>query len=78
MENQSGPKSAVHGVVEDLKGRAKEAVGAVTDKVDLRHEGEAQRDKAAAEREVAAHEAEADAARGKAAAHEADQRAHQQ
>jgi len=77
MENQTGPESAVHGVVEDLKGRAKQVAGAVADNPELRDEGQAQRDKAAAERDVAAKEAEADGARAEAAAHEAEQRSHQ-
>ena len=77
MEKETGPKSAVHGVVEDLKGRAKEVAGAVADSPELRDEGEAQREKAAAERDVATREAEADASRAEAAAHEAEQRAHQ-
>jgi len=77
MENETGPKAAVHGVVEDLKGRAKEAAGAISNDADLRDEGQAQQDKAAAQRDVAAREAEADESRAEAAAHEAAQRAHQ-
>ena len=77
MEKETGPRAAVDGVVEDVKGRAKEAVGAVTGRPDLRDEGRAQQDKAAAQRDVAAKEAEADASRAEAAVHEADERAHQ-
>ena len=63
MANESGPKAGVEGVVEDVKGRAKEAVGAVTGDESLKREGEAQQDKAAAQRDVAAKEAEAEKAR---------------
>ena len=73
----SGPVSGVKGIVEDVKGKAKEAVGVVTSNESLKREGEAQQDKAGAEREVAKHEAEAEVARGKASAAEAEQRANQ-
>ena len=73
----SGPEAAAKGVVEDLKGKAKEAVGAVTGKDDLKREGEAQQRKAEAERDVARKEAEAERARAESEAHEAEQRAHQ-
>lgn len=65
------------GVVEDVKGRAKEAAGSLTGNEDLRDEGRAQQDKAAAQREVAEKEAEAEKARAKADVHEARQRSHQ-
>ena len=55
----TGPEAAVKGVVEDVKGKVKEAAGAVAGKDELRHEGRAQQDKAAAERDVATKEAEA-------------------
>jgi len=74
---QSGPRAGVSGVVEDLKGKAKEAAGAVRGDDALRDEGRAQQEKAGAQRDVASKEAEADAARAEAAAHEAEQRAHQ-
>ena len=73
----SGPEAGIKGIVEDVKGKAKEAVGAVTGNDDLKREGEAQQDKAEAQREVATKEAEADKARAEAAAHEAEQRANQ-
>ena len=73
----SGPEAAAKGVVEDVKGKAKEAVGAVTGNTDLEREGEAQQEKADAKRDVAEHEAKADAARAEAEAHEAEQRAAQ-
>jgi uncharacterized protein YjbJ (UPF0337 family) len=73
----TGPEAAKKGIVEDVKGKVKEAVGAVTGKDDLRHEGRAQQDKAAAERDVAAKEAKAERARAEAAARESEQRAYQ-
>jgi uncharacterized protein YjbJ (UPF0337 family) len=77
MANESGPKSGVEGVAEDVKGRAKEAVGAVTGDESMKQEGQAQQDKAAAQRDVAVKEAEAEKARAAASAAEAEQRAHQ-
>jgi uncharacterized protein YjbJ (UPF0337 family) len=62
----SGPKEGVKGVVEDVKGTAKEAVGAVTGNEDLEREGEAQQSKADAQRDAAAKEAEAEKARSAA------------
>jgi uncharacterized protein YjbJ (UPF0337 family) len=76
-DKDTGPEAGVKGIVEDVKGRAKEAAGAITGKDSLRDEGKAQQDKAAAEREVATKEAEAEKARAKAEAHEAEQRSHQ-
>lgn len=75
--NDTGPESAVKGVVEDVKGRVKEAAGSLTGRDELRREGEAQQDKAAAQREVAAKEGVADKARLEAKAREAEQRSHQ-
>jgi uncharacterized protein YjbJ (UPF0337 family) len=77
MANESGPNAGVEGVAEDVKGRAKEAFGAVTGNESVKKEGEAQQDKAAAERDVAAREAEAEKARAEASAAEAKQRSHQ-
>lgn len=77
LASESGPEAGVEGVVEDVKGRAKEAAGAVTGNESLKQEGEAQQDKAAAQRDVAAKEAEAEKARAQAAAAEAEQRSHQ-
>ncbi|MHB1547140.1 MAG: microaggregate-binding protein 1 [Acidimicrobiales bacterium] len=77
MTGETGPKAGVKGVVEEVKGRAKEAAGSLTGDEDLRDEGRAQQDKAAAEREVAEKEAGAEKARAEATAHEATQRAHQ-
>ena len=76
-DNETGPEAGVKGVVEGVKGKAKEAVGAVTGNDNLRREGEAQQDKADAQRDVAKKEAEAEAARGAAEANEARQKAEQ-
>jgi uncharacterized protein YjbJ (UPF0337 family) len=76
-EKNSGPEEGVKGVVEDVKGKAKEAVGTVTGRNDLTEEGKAQQDKADAQRDAAKKEAEADAARGGARAAEKRQEAHQ-
>jgi uncharacterized protein YjbJ (UPF0337 family) len=65
------------GVVEEVKGRIKEAAGAVTGNDSKVREGEAQQDKAAAQREVAEKEAAADRARTEADVHEARERSHQ-
>ncbi len=73
----TGPQAAAEGVVEDVKGRAKEAVGSVVGNKDMKEEGEAQQRKADADRDVAEKEAEAEKARAESEAHEADQRAHQ-
>lgn len=77
MANESGPQAGAEGIVEDVKGRAKEAVGAVAGDESLKQEGEAQQDKAAAQRDVAAKEAEAEKARAQASSAEAEQRSHQ-
>jgi uncharacterized protein YjbJ (UPF0337 family) len=76
-EENSGPKEAVRGVVEDVKGKAKETVGTVTGRDDMVREGKAQQDKADAERDVANKEAQADSARGGAKAAEERQKKEQ-
>jgi uncharacterized protein YjbJ (UPF0337 family) len=76
-EKNSGPEEAVKGVVEDVKGKAKEAVGTVTGRNDLTQEGKAQQDKADAQRDAAQKEAEAEAARGGAKTAEKRQESHQ-
>jgi uncharacterized protein YjbJ (UPF0337 family) len=76
-DNKSGPAEAVKGIVEDAKGKAKEAIGTVTGRDDLAREGEAQQDKAEAQRDAAKKEAEAEAARGGAEAAEQRQKSHQ-
>lgn len=74
---ESGPKAGVKGVVEDVKGKAKEAVGAITGDDRLKEEGEAQQEKADAQRDVAKREAQAEVARAEAKEKEAEQRAAQ-
>ena len=76
-DKKTGPESGISGVVEDVKGKAKEAVGTVTGQYDLRREGAAQQDKAEAERDVAKKEAEAESARAGADAAEQRQKAEQ-
>ena len=76
-DKNSGPKEGVKGVVEDVKGKAKEAVGTVSGRDDMIREGKAQQDKAEAERNAAKKEGEAEAARGAAKAAEERQRANQ-
>jgi uncharacterized protein YjbJ (UPF0337 family) len=76
-EKDTGLEAGIKGVVEDVKGKAKEAAGAVTGRDELRREGRAQQEKADSQRDVAAKEAEADKARAEAKVHEADQRSHQ-
>jgi uncharacterized protein YjbJ (UPF0337 family) len=73
----SGPEAGAKGVVEEVKGRAKEAAGTMTGNERLKDEGRAQQQKADAQREVAAKEAEAEKARAKSEAKEAEQRANQ-
>jgi uncharacterized protein YjbJ (UPF0337 family) len=76
-DDKSGPAEGISGVVEGVKGKAKETIGAVTGRDDIRREGEAQQDKADSQREAAKKEAEAEAARGSAEANEARQKAEQ-
>ena len=77
MGQNSGPAEGIKGVVEDVKGKAKEAVGTVTGRGDLTEEGKAQQDKAEAQRDAAAKEAEAEKARGEAKLQEKRQESHQ-
>jgi uncharacterized protein YjbJ (UPF0337 family) len=65
------------GGIEDLKGRLKEAAGAVTGDRSLKREGTAQQDKDAAKQRAAKKEAEADRARKEARAHETRERRNQ-
>jgi uncharacterized protein YjbJ (UPF0337 family) len=76
-DRDSGPEAGTKGVVEDVKGKAKEAAGTVLGNDSMQREGEAQQDKAESQREVAGKEAEAEKARAKAAADEARERAEQ-
>jgi uncharacterized protein YjbJ (UPF0337 family) len=73
----SGPAEAIKGIVEDVKGKAKEVIGPTTGRRDLTNEGKAQQDKADAQRNAGCKEAEAEQARGKAKAEEAHERAEQ-
>lgn len=76
-EKNSGPQEAVRGVVEDVKGKAKEAAGTVTGRDDLIEEGKAQQDKAQVQREAAQKEAEAEKSRAEAKSDEKRQKAHE-
>ena len=76
-EKNSGPQEGIKGVVEDVKGKAKETVGTVTGRDDLTREGKAQQDKADAQQDAAQKEAEAEAARGGAKAAEKRQESEQ-
>ena len=49
-EKNSGPAEGVKGIVEDVKGKAKETVGTVTGRDDMVREGKAQQDKASTNR----------------------------
>jgi uncharacterized protein YjbJ (UPF0337 family) len=75
--SETGPKAAVSGAAEDVKGKAKEVAGTIVNDEELREEGRAQQDKASAQREVARHEGAAEKARLEAEAREAEQRSHQ-
>lgn len=77
MADNSGPQEAMRGVAEDVKGKAKEAIGTVTGRGNLTEEGRAQQDKADAERHVAQKEAEAESARGAAKAAEQREKSQQ-
>jgi uncharacterized protein YjbJ (UPF0337 family) len=77
-DRNSGPAEGAKGIVEDVKGRVKEAFGALTGNKPVEREGEAQQDKAASQREAAGREAQAEKARTEAQMHEARQRAQQQ
>jgi uncharacterized protein YjbJ (UPF0337 family) len=76
-DKKSGPEEGVRGVVEGVKGKAKEAVGNVLGQDDLAREGKAQQDKAQGQRDAAKKEAEAESARGSAAAAEKRQQSNQ-
>lgn len=76
-EKNSGPEEGIKGVVEDVKGKAKEAIGTVAGRDDLVREGKAQQDKADAQQDAAKKEAEAEAARAGAKAAEKRQESEQ-
>jgi uncharacterized protein YjbJ (UPF0337 family) len=73
----TAPQEGIKGVVEDAKGKTKEAVGTVTGRDDMINEGKAQQDKADAQRDAAKKEAEAESARGGAKAAEERQKENQ-
>jgi uncharacterized protein YjbJ (UPF0337 family) len=76
-KDKSGPAEGVRGVVEDVKGKAKEAVGNIAGQDELAREGHAQQEKAEAQRDAAKKEAQAEAARGGAESAEKKQQTHQ-
>jgi len=75
--DNTGPAEGARGAVEGVKGKAKEIIGNVFDREDLKQEGVAQQDKADAQREAAQKEAEAASARTAAKASEVRQESHQ-
>jgi len=77
MADKSGPQEGLEGVVEGVKGKAKEAIGSVAGRGDLAEEGRAQQDKADAQRDAASKEAQAESARGGAKAAEERQKQNQ-
>jgi uncharacterized protein YjbJ (UPF0337 family) len=76
-DKDTGIEAGTKGVAEGVKGKVKEAAGALAGKEELKREGEAQQAKADAQREVGEKEAEAEKARADAKLHEAEQRSHQ-
>jgi len=77
MSDKNAAQDAVKGVVEDAKGKVKEAVGTVTGRDDVIREGRAQQDKAESERDAAKKEAQAEQARAEARIDEQRQKADQ-
>jgi uncharacterized protein YjbJ (UPF0337 family) len=69
-DKKSGPQEAVKGVVEGVKGKAKEVGGTLAGRDDVVREGRAQQDKAEAQRDAAKKEAKAESARAAAKAAE--------
>ena len=76
-DHKSGPEEAGKGVVEAVKGKAKEVGGTIAGRDDIVREGKAQQDKADAQRDAAKKEAEAESARAGADAAEKRQKEHQ-
>ncbi len=76
-QHDSGPREAVEGIVEDVKGKAKEVAGVITGNENLKDEGSAQQDKAEAQRTAAQKEAEAEKARLEAEVAKARQASHE-
>ena len=73
-ESKSGPREGAEGVVEDVKGKAKEAAGTVFGNDRLQDEGRSQQDKAEHQRDAAKQEAKAEKERAAAEADEREQR----
>lgn len=73
--SQTGPAEGAGGVAERVKGRVKEAAGAVVDDPKLRREGQAQQAKGRARTEAAKEEASAEVSRTQVRAAEGRQRA---
>lgn len=76
VNNKSGLREALRGIVEGVMGKAKEAAGDLTGDGDLTQEGQARQDKAQAQRDAATKEAEAEAARFAAAVSEKREQRH--
>lgn len=76
-KDDSAPTEGAKGVIEDVKGKAKETIGTITGRDDLVREGKAQQDKADAEKDAAKKEAEAAAARSAAKTAEKRQESNQ-
>ncbi|WP_067901796.1 microaggregate-binding protein 1 [Nocardia vaccinii] len=74
---RTGIEEGVEAAVEGVKGRLKEAAGALVGDRDLADEGSAQQDKANAQKEAAKNEARAEKERAAADLHEQRQRTHQ-
>ncbi len=74
---RGGAQEGIESVVEGVKGKVKEAAGALTGDKDLAQEGSAQQDKAEAQKEAAKNEARAEKDRTAADLHEQRQRGHQ-
>lgn len=72
---KTGPEAGASSTGEKVKGSVKEAAGSLLGNEDMRREGMAQQDKAAAEKDVAKEEGKAEKARAKAAAAEREEKA---
>ncbi|WP_306362131.1 CsbD family protein [Nocardia sp. CC227C] len=76
-DKETTAREGIEGVVDDVKGKAKEVAGVIAGDEDLEGEGRAQQDKAEAQREVAAKEAAAEKARAEAEVAEARESGYQ-
>ena len=76
-DHKSGAQEAVKGVVEGVKGKAKEVGGTLAGRDDVVEEGQAQQDKADAQRDAGKKEAEAASACAGAKAAEERQKENQ-